>query len=45
LNDGAHRVGKWAWNCLCVTTILLASVRNNTVFMCCSADSHPLSAI
>jgi hypothetical protein len=36
LNEGAHCVSKWAWNCLCVTTTLLVSVRNNTGFMYCS---------
>jgi hypothetical protein len=32
-------------NCICVTTTLLVSVKNNTVFMHCSTDSLPLSAI
>jgi hypothetical protein len=29
----------------CVTTALLVSVKVNIVFMCCSIDSLPLSAI
>jgi hypothetical protein len=30
---------------LCVTTAFLVSVKDNTVFMCYSIDSLPLSAI
>jgi hypothetical protein len=36
---------KMGTNHPCVTTTLLVSVKNNTVFMCCSTDSLPLFAI
>jgi hypothetical protein len=45
LNEDAYRVWKWAQNCLCVTTTLLVSRKNNTVFMRCSTKSSHLSAI